>query len=84
MDYELDIIAWHTNRLLDYKPTHFVLAKTPVTSESINWIYAKLRGRFCYVGENNLNDEDPWSFLGEQYPAFEDPQEAVFYELTWS
>lgn len=84
INYELDLISWHTNRFLDFKPKHFVLAKTPVTSESSNWIYTKLRGRFCYVSDNSLNDDDAWSFLNEQYPAFEDPQEAVLYELTWS
>lgn len=83
-DYIIDLITWHTNRFLDYKPDHFVIAKTPVTNESHLWIYCKLKGRFSLTSINTSDYIDPFDVFAENYPAFEDPQEAIFYELTWS
>jgi hypothetical protein len=74
----LDPITWFTYRRLEFKPTHFVLAKTPVTAKSIAWIATTLNGRYSLV---TMMDEDYQKF---QVPAFEDPGEAVLYELTWS
>lgn len=77
-EHIIDIVAWHTERCMSFKPIHFILASTPITTDSQLWIYNKLKGRFCLVSSKN----DDWnlSFV----PAFEDPQEAILYELTWS
>ena len=45
-----------------------------LTPESRAWIYDKLTGRFN-IGQNG--------FLAGFCPAFEDPKEAMMYELTW-
>lgn len=66
---ELNIMTWYTNREVSYCPIHFVKAGTKLTDESMNWIYEKLYGRF---------------YTTSGYPYFEDPQEAVYYELVWS
>jgi len=42
------------------------------------WIATTLNGRYSLV---TMMDEDYQKF---QVPAFEDPREAVLYELTWS
>ena len=62
------------DRELDFVPKHFVIATTPMTDESKIWILEKLIGRFCSAaGGKSFNYR----------PAFEDPKEALFYELTW-
>ena len=66
-------------------PRHFVVTKTPITQESKQWILETLQGRFCIVSSLEV-DESPKMMLGFpiEIPAFEDPQEATFYELKWS
>lgn len=78
-EYDIDLINWNSPRLLPFKPIHFVMATTAVTKESQLWIYSKLKGRFCLVSNISQND---WEII--LTPGFEDPQEAVLYELTWS
>lgn len=81
-ELELDPFTWFAERELRYKPKHFVVASTAITSESKKWIHDKLKGRFAIVNvvyNTNIVDD---MFGG--YPAFEDPSEATFYELTWS
>lgn len=89
-DLELDVLTWFSERQLSYKPKHFVITKTPATEENKKWIFDKLRGRFCLVQfEETITVQDmggPMDLFSqlETYPAFEDPAEATFYELTWS
>lgn len=71
---ELNFVTWYTERELFYCPMHFVKAATVVTDESLAWIHEKLYGRF-YISDHHMD-------LSAVY--FEDPQEAVFYELVWS
>ena len=80
-EFELDIITWYSDRFLLYTPVHFVSAKTPITNQSVLWIYDKLRGRFSYT---SIASDSQLVFDTNLIPAFEDPQEAIFYELTWS
>jgi hypothetical protein len=47
--------------------------KVALTSESKTWISEKLHGRYCLQPQRS----------SLQYPSFEDPKEALFYELTW-
>lgn len=71
----INLYTWFTDRELSFAPDHFVRTTTPVTPESREWILEKLIGRFSLEGSSI-------SFIGLM-PAFEDPKEAVFYELTW-
>ena len=64
------------NRDLNFVPCHFIKASTSITPESKQWIQEKLRGRYSLT--------HTFSVFGDTIPAFEDPQEATFYELTWS
>jgi hypothetical protein len=77
---DINIHTWFTERELDYVPGHFVVVNTPILDEAKIWILERLTGRFAIVLSND------GSFLAPDnlYPAFEDPKEAVFYELTWS
>lgn len=78
---------WYGNRELTYTPRHFVISNTTLTPESKVWILNKLSGRFSVVKWSETSDDDFLSVLAESTfgrPAFEDPKELVFYELTWS
>lgn len=72
---DINLHTWFMDRELDFVPSHFVVSKTPLTEDSKLWILEKLIGRFSIVGTEG--------FFGSLSPAFEDPKEAVFYELTW-
>ncbi len=78
---DINLYTWFTDRELDYVPKHFTLASTPVTSESREWVLEKLSGRFATTSI-------PFDYQTNHFPnvriAFENPKEAVFYELTWS
>jgi hypothetical protein len=76
MNDEINIHTWHTDRQLPFCPEHFVLTKTKINKENMIWIEEKLKGRYCLL--HNF-------FQGlELFPAFEDPKEAMLFELTWS
>jgi hypothetical protein len=62
------------DRELDFAPNHFVISNTKLTTDSKIWILEKLTGRFAIVGD---------VVFSSLVPAFEDPKEALFYELTW-
>lgn len=78
---DINLYTWFTNRELDYVPKHFVTADTPLTPEAREWVLEKLSGRFATTAY-------PFDYISNSFPsvriAFEDPKEAVFYELTWS
>lgn len=65
---DININQWYMDRELKYVPKHFVLTTATHTNDSRNWILEKLTGRFC----------TSW-----KYVAFEDPKEALFYQLVW-
>jgi len=82
IEFQLDPITWFSDRELTYTPKHFVVTSHPCTSESKQWVLDKLSGRFSVtypVVSNNIIELVTPSCI-----AFEDPQEAVFYELKWS
>lgn len=88
VEYEVDPSTWFSNRELDYTPKHFVVSNTPFTEESKLWVMNTLKGRFSTV-HWVADRTDPIDFLisfDSLYgrPAFEDPKEAIFYELTWT
>lgn len=73
---DININTWFVDRELSVVPEHFTKTTTPITSESKTWILEKLRGRFAIIGGT-------LGMFGDITPSFEDPKEAVFYELTW-
>jgi hypothetical protein len=82
-EYQIDPISWFSERELKYTPKHFVVSNTHLTPESKIWILNKLKGRFSVTFAEDDND-DFLVFHTMGNPAFEDPKEAIFYELTWS
>jgi hypothetical protein len=70
---DINLETWFTERELSVNPKHFTKTSTPLTFESKAWILEKLHGRFSTYSKS----------INEPFPAFEDPKEAVFYELTW-
>jgi hypothetical protein len=81
--YTIDPLVWFANRKINFEPPHYIRAKTPINKESNQWIIEKLRGRYCYVNSTDLS-WDQITVRDNKIPSFEDPAEAVFYELTWS
>jgi len=79
---DINIEEWVECRELSYKPIHFVKSQTPLTDKSKLWIKETLKGRYCII----KSDDSDYTFLfsDKEVPCFEDPKEAVFYELTWS
>ena len=77
----INLLQWHQTRELEFCPKHFIKVKTPINDERYFWIQEKLVGRFCLIkGEPDRST----LFFDSVYPSFEDPQEAVLYELTFS
>lgn len=71
---DINLYTWFMDREVTPCPDHFTKTNTLLTDESKVWIYERLFGRFSF---NNS------TFFAEVSPSFEDPKEAVFYELTW-
>jgi len=78
---EINLSVWFIDRMLHYKPAHFVITGTPLTEESAMWIIYNLSGRFSFIATNTYHVDD---FTEIVYPAFEDKKEAMIYELKWS
>ena len=78
----IDIMSYYSNRHLTFVPPHFVKTSTPSSPESFFWVKSKLTGRFA-VYSSTSNDET-MIFDLRTYIYFEDPKEAVLYELRWS
>ena len=82
IEYQLDPITWFSERELTYTPKHFVVTSHPCTSESKQWVLDKLSGRFSITYPTISTSII--ELITPSCIAFEDPQEAVFYELKWS
>lgn len=84
MEKSLDPVTWYGQRELEFTPNHFVVVRTPLTTESKLWIINNLRGRFSTI-QNHLDEFHSLLVYDlNKFPAFEDPKEAVLFELTWS
>jgi hypothetical protein len=82
---ELNLYTWFSNRELNYCPKHFIVVDHIITVESNQWILEKLTGRFCLVeilNYNNLEGDSLTNWIG-YFPAFENPQEATYFQLIW-
>jgi hypothetical protein len=75
----INLETWFTERELPINPKHFTKTSTPLTPEAKAWILERLHGRFSKYTKNSGS----FGALAHVYPTFEDPKEAVFYELTW-
>ena len=82
IEYQLDPITWFSERELHYTPKHFVVTSHPCTPESKQWVLDKLTGRFSVTYPTISSSI--LELISPSCIAFEDPQEAVFYELKWS
>ncbi len=81
-EHIIDPLVWFSDRELKYSPRHFVPAKSQLTMQSKSWIINRLKGRYALVVDESALSDD---ILGVAViPTFEDPQEAILYELTWS
>jgi folate-dependent tRNA-U54 methylase TrmFO/GidA len=79
---DIDPLVWFGTRELKVIPKHFIRATTPATSESIMWVITKLTGRYSVGSYETIA-----MVLGanlNQYIFFEDPAEAMIYELRWA
>jgi hypothetical protein len=72
----INIHTWFIDRELTHVPKHFVYARTALTPVSRAWILERTTGRFALTTNRSAD-------MLDIYPAFEDPREAVFYELSW-
>lgn len=81
---DINLDTWFNNRMLtDQIPAHFTLVKTRANKENMQWVLERLHGRFAVVSNTNTDSEDFLSYYQKTF-AFEDPKEAVQFELTWS
>ena len=80
VQFELNPQIWFIDRKMQYKPLHFITVNTPLTAQSALWIIHNLVGRFTFHGNIDMDDD----FEECTLPSFEDPVEAVLYELKWS
>lgn len=80
----INLYTWFCERELTYCPKHFVGSKTSIDTERYIWVTEKLVGRF-YVPMNNVTLAALFHEVSDDFTIyFEDPAEAVYYELTWS
>ena len=73
---DLNLNQWFMDRELDFTPEHFTVSNVPCTPTARLWILEKLTGRFAMHNGNK-------GFSSAVHPAFEDPKEALFFELAW-
>ena len=82
IEFQLDPITWFSDRELSYTPKHFIVTSHPCTIESKQWVLDKLSGRFSVTYPTISTSII--ELITPSCIAFEDPQEATFYELKWS
>lgn len=81
MNREINPQLWFgTREITESIPKHFIRATTPMSEESYIWVVKKLVGRFG----TSIDISKIASFIDETYVYFEDPKEAMIYELRWS
>lgn len=83
MTKELSPLVWFGTRRLDVVPRHFIKCPTPMTSESEQWVITKLSGRYV-LSNNQRSLSAPFSVNSSSYFYFEEPKEAMLYELRWA
>jgi hypothetical protein len=81
---DINLMTWFSKRELDYCPKHFVRTNTPLDEERTRWILENLKGRYHITYSRDQNNDNLLFLFDDPLPCFEDPQEAVLYELTFS
>jgi len=84
---DINPITWFGTRELEHIPPHFVKSSTSVDEEKYMWILSKLSGRFCIDENHSLLTSDKFFILSKDFERpvyFEDPKEAMIFELRWS
>lgn len=77
----VNVLAWYATRKLSVSPPHFVKCSTPLSEKSLLWVMTKLQGRYSL---SDIAEDDDFVFTTTQDISFEDPAEAMIYELRWS
>jgi hypothetical protein len=80
---ELDPLVWFSNREVSYVPPHFTKTNTPHSDDAYRWVITTLRGRFG-ISSGRKEVTTKFSTDWVNYFYFEDPAEAMMYELRWS
>jgi hypothetical protein len=83
---EVSPLLWFGDRELAVTPKHFTKAPTPMTDASYQWVVSTLVGRFS-ISSLTLDDGTSFPIIGSTFSTyfyFEDPAEAMVYELRWS
>lgn len=75
---DINLNTWFMDRELDFVPDHFVKSKTSLTPAAREWVLETLIGRFAIMHSVFSSGGGPYAI------AFEDPKEALFYELKWA
>lgn len=75
---------WFGKRQVDTLPPHFVKAHTALTTESLEWVKSKLTGRYTVLENTSMSITSLTMLDLHSYIYFEDPKEAMYYELRWS
>lgn len=77
---EISPIEWFGNRRLDFCPSHFVKSHTALTEERRLWVENNLHGRYAiwFSVENHVVK------YSDVFIAFEEPGDAMLYELHWA
>lgn len=78
-------LLWFGERELNHIPPHFIKANTLLTDDSLFWVMTKCHGRYAISDIQEDEFTDILSiFTLTRNIYFEDPTEAMMYELRWS
>jgi hypothetical protein len=81
MNREFNVQVWNGERELTFVPPHFVRCYTTITDESLFWVISSLIGRYT---TQTHSDFTSFNLDINTFIYFEDPSEAMLYELRWS
>lgn len=84
---DIDPLVWFGEREVTPTPKHFIRTTTTITNESMMWIITKLKGRYSVDVYQDISSISGIGLVGNdfsKYPYFEDPAEAMIYELRWA
>jgi hypothetical protein len=77
-------LLWYGERKLQHIPPHFTKATTALTDDALFWVITKCHGRYSISTVEEDENDIMSIFILTQNIYFEDPAEAMMYELRWS
>ena len=81
---DINLDTWFSTRHVHHHcPPHFTKTNTVLTPDALDCINEKTRGRYTILKNEKLSGENMYMEIRD-IVAFEDSQEAVLFELTWS